>query len=279
MRTKLNQRVRRLAAFAALLATASLAVPAFAASPVNVLILKEHGVGSPAQAQEYVDRLVASVAKQQGWEAAAGKYLTRRPAAEGWIGANAPHYGILSLGAFLNMRGRHRLSVIGKAEVAKSGGREYHVVSSSAKSLDECKGQTLASDHADDAKFIDRVVAGNAFELADFELVKTRRPMQTIKKLTAGEAKCALIDDAQFESRTKVDGGADLKSVWKSKKLPPMVVVAFPAAPAAEKRAFSAGLGVVCTGSGKQACAEVGIKSLMPATEVEYKTVIKAYGS
>jgi hypothetical protein len=265
-------------ALAALGLSLAVAAPALAGAPVNVLVLKEHGVGSPAHAQGYVDRLVASVAQQQGWESATGKYLTRRAAAAGWIGANAPQFAILSLAAFLDMRGKYDLAVIGKAEVATAGGREYHVISASAQSLDECKGGKLATDHADDPRFIDKVVAGGDFTLSDFQVVETNRPMQTIKAVTSGEATCALVDDAQFESRSKTEGGGELASVWRSKRLPPMVVVAFPSAPAARKRAFAAGLGVVCTGEGKAACEEVGIKALLPATDVEYKAVIKAWG-
>jgi hypothetical protein len=254
------------------------AAPAQAGEPVNVLILKEQGVGSAAHAQQYVDKLMTVAAEQNGWSGAVGKYQTRRGSAESWIGSNKPHYGILSLGAFLGMRSKHSLEVIGKVEVAQSGGRQYHVISKSEKSLAGCKGKTLASNHADDAKFVDKVISGGSFGLSDFQLVKTRRPMQTVKAVTSGEAVCALVDDAQFESMKKVEGGAALASVWKSKMLPPMVVVAFPSAPSAEKSTFKRNLAKLCTGSGKQACKEVGIKSLKGAGEGDYKAAISSYG-
>jgi hypothetical protein len=101
--------------------------------------------------------------------------------------------------------------------------------------------------------------------VTDFTLVATTRPVQTIKKVIAGEAECALIDDAQFAELGKIEGGAALKSVWKSDKLPPMVVVAFPSAPAAERSAFKGSLGQICGGDGKAACGEVGIKDLSAA--------------
>lgn len=256
-----------------------MAAPAHAGETVNVLILKEQGVGSAANAQQYVDKLMTVAAEQNGWAGAIGKYQTRRASAESWIRANDPHYGILSLGAFLGLRAKHKLEVIGKVEVAQSGGREYHVISKTEKSLAGCKGKTLASNHAEDPRFVDKVISGGAFSLSDFTLVQTRRPMQTVKAVTQGEAACALVDDAQFESMKKVEGGAALASVWKSKKLPPMVVVAFPSAPAGEKSTFKRNLGKLCTGSGKQACKEVGIESLQGAGEGEYKGVIASYAS
>jgi len=114
--------------------------------------------------------------------------------------------------------------------------------------------------------------------LTDFTLVATTRPVQTIKKVIAGEAACALIDDAQFAELGKIEGTAGIKSVWKSDKLPPMVVVAFPSAPAGERTTFKGALGKVCSGDSKAACGEVGIKNLGPASNSDYQDVVTAYG-
>ena len=241
-------------------ALALAAAPAQAADgSVNVLVIKEQGVGSAAQAQPYVDKLVAAAGKANGWAATAGKYATTREAAEEFIHSADPHYGIMSLAAFLALRGKHKLEVLGKAEVSVANGVEYHIISKTAADLAGCKGKTLASNHAEDVRFADRVISGGNFVLADFTLVVTKRPVQTIKKVIAGEAECALIDDA------------------KSAKLPPMVVVAFPAAPAAERATFKGALAKVCNGEGKEACGEVGIKNLGVASN-EYDAVIAAYG-
>ncbi len=277
MRSSRNHRALCLAA--ALPCFALAAGPAHAGDgTVHVLIIKEQGVGSAAQAQPYVDKLVATAGKVNGWTAAVGKYATTREAAETVIHGDDPHFGIMSLGAFLGLRGKHRLEVLGKAEVTTAGGREYHIVSKTATDLAGCKGKPLASNHAGDVHFIEKVVSGGKFALTDFTLVATTRPVQTIKKVISGEAECALIDDAQFAELGKIEGGAALKSVWKSDKLPPMVVVAFPSAPAAERSAFKTSLAKVCSGEGKAACGEVGIKDLSAAGDADYAVVIKSYG-
>lgn len=245
---------------------------------VHVLIVKEQGVGSAAQAQPYVDKLVGVAGKLNGWAGVEGKFATTREAAEEYIHGSDPHYGILSLGAFLSLRGRHQLAVVGQAEISVGNGQEYHIVSKNQTDLAGCKGKTLASNHTEDVKFVDKVIAGGKFAVADFTVVATKRPVQTIKKVIAGEAECALIDDAQFAELARVEGGAAIKSVWKSDKLPPMVVVAFPSAPAAACDAFKGKLSQVCSGDGKAACGEVGIKSLKAASNKEYDDVIKAYG-
>ena len=274
----MRQTTRNVAA-AALLATLALTPLAADAGegPINIMILKEHGVGSASTAHEYVDKLVARVAKQNSWTSAAGKYVTSRSAGKTYIKESDPHFGILSLGAFLDLRGAHKLEVVGTAEVAGGGGRQYFVVSASETTLAGCKGKVLGTDHGDDVHFIDKVVGKSDFSLSDFTVEDTRRPMKTVNAVARGEVACALIDDAQQASIAGVEGGDAVKVVWSSEKLPPMVVVAFPSAPAAERTSFKANLGSVCSGDGASACKEVGLSSLAKGDESLYADVIADY--
>lgn len=274
----MRQTIQNIASAALIAALAVVPTAADAGDQVNVLILEEHGVGSSSTAQEYVDKLIAHVATQNGWSSAAGKYLTSRSLAKQWIGANDPHYGIMSLAAFLDLRGNSKLEVIGSATVSGGGGRQYFVVSASEGTLAGCKGKTLGTDHGDDVRFIDKVVGRSDFSLSDFSVEDTRRPMKTVKAAARGEVACALIDDAQKASLAKVEGGAGLSVVWSSRELPPMAVVAFPAAPSAEKKAFEAKLSKVCSGDGASACKEVGLRSLSAASDADYAAVIADYG-
>ncbi|MBI4704809.1 MAG: hypothetical protein HY744_27210 [Deltaproteobacteria bacterium] len=246
-------------------------------APVAVLVLKEHGVGSAAQAQPYVDKLVAITAKLNGWPGGKGEYHTRRDDAQRFIAASSPHFGILSLGAFLALKEPNKLDVVGQAEVSRAGGKQYFIISKDAVDLGGCKGKTLASDHADDPRFIEKVVSGGAFKLSDFSLVPTKRPTQTIKKVVSGEAACALIDDAQHADLGHIEGAGAVKAVWKSDKLPPMAIVAFGAAPPPERSAFQASLGKVCAGEGAAVCGEVGLQSLRSAGPGDYAAVVAAY--
>src|SRR5262245_20519030 len=96
---------------------------------VPIVVLKEHGVGNQSLAQPYLDRMVALAAKQNGWPGVNGKYFTSRAPAEAFIKSEQPHYGILSLAAFLSMRGQYKLEVIGRVAVSLAGGRRYFVIS------------------------------------------------------------------------------------------------------------------------------------------------------
>ncbi len=249
------------------------------AGPVNVVILRENGVGSAAQAQRYVDELVNRTGDVNNWETSGGKYTTRREQAESYISGQRPQFGILSLGGFLALRKSHKLSVVGRADVKAAGGQQYFIISADATNLAGCKGKKLASNHLDDTKLIEGVVAAGAFKLADFTVEKTRRPVQTLKKVINGEAACALVDDAQKADLSSVDGGDKLKVVWSSKAMPAMAVVAFGSAKSATRQRFKSNLGKVCSGPGKAACEQAGIRSLKPASDATYRAAIKAYGN
>jgi hypothetical protein len=114
--------------------------------------------------------------------------------------------------------------------------------------------------------------------LADFTVVQTQRPLQTIKKVINGEAVCALVDDAQLAELPHLEGADGLRPVWQSVELPPMVVTAFPTALAAERQRFQEHLANLCDNEGQSACAEVGIVSLKAASATDYAAVVAAYG-
>ena len=114
--------------------------------------------------------------------------------------------------------------------------------------------------------------------MTDFTVVQTQRPLQTTKKVVSGEAVCALIDDAQLAELPHLEGADGLRSIWKSAELPPMVVTAFPAAPADERKRFQEHLADLCDNEGQSTCAEVGIVSLKAASATDYAAVVAAYG-
>jgi len=246
--------------------------------PIQILVVKEHGVGSASLAQPFVDRFVALAAEDNGWPAAKGQYLSNRDAAAIFIKEHSPHYGILSLAAFLALRQRYQMEVVGRVASTLAGGEQYFIVSQSARDLAGCKGHRLASDHFTDTRFVEKVIARGAFELADFELVKNRRPLQSLRQVMGGEAECALLDDAQLEALKHLKGADSVHVLWKSHSLPPMAVVAFTSAPTAQRKTFKANLSKICEGIQNTVCAEVGIRALSAARTSDYAEVMALYG-
>jgi hypothetical protein len=265
--------------FAVLWLVVSAAPLAADTGEITILVLKEHGVGSPTLAQPYVDRFTALVGQKNAWGSVRGQYFSSRSAARQFIAADHPQFGILSLGAFLALRGEYGLKVIGQVASTLAGGRQYFLVSKSVQDLAGCKGKTLASDHAGDPRFIDRVVARGAFRLADFKLLQNLRPLQSIYQVLNGEADCALIDDAQLAELKHLDTANEVGVVWRSAQLPPMAVVAFPNAPAASRKAFEASLHGLCQEEPAQTvCQEVGIQALDAVGPSDYAKVVSLYG-
>ncbi|MBK6917153.1 MAG: hypothetical protein IPH07_07120 [Deltaproteobacteria bacterium] len=264
--------------FAAATLALTLAAPAAAAQgDVHFLVLRENGAGSPATAQTYLDSLMVHVAKANGWTAASGSYQTKRAAAKTYVEANKPEFGILSLGAYLALRDTYKLAVVGQAEIEGGGGAQYYVISKHHTDLAGCKGKTLASNHAGDVPFIEKVVAAGAFSLSDFTIVTTTRPVQTLKKVLKDEAECALVDDAQMAELRNLVGEAEVHPVWFSAALPPMPVVAFGVASADAVTTFKGSLGSICAGEGEKACAAAGLKSLRAVEASAYESVTSAY--
>jgi hypothetical protein len=258
---------------------AGLLSTAAAAEAVGVLVLKEHGVSSPTLVQPYLDRFIALAARLNDWPSAVGEYHAGRASAEAFIQAAKPHYGILSLPGFLALRKKYNLDVIGQVSVSLAGGRQYSIISRTAADLAGCKGKILATDHSDDPRFIDRVVSGGKFRLGDFTVDQTQRPLQTIKAIIRGDAACALVDESQLEQLAHIEGAEGIRPVWQSAALPQMVVVAFPSAPADERKRFQSKLSAVCDDDGQSACGEVGIQSLNAASAADYAALLAAYGS
>lgn len=277
MRTAVGPFALVAAAFAFLLQAAPVTAQAEPAV-VWILVVKEHGVGSPTLVQPYLDRFVAIAAEQNGWADAKGQYYNNRNAAEAFIQTHHPHYGIFSLPAFLALQVKYKLEVIGQVASSLVGGRQYYLISKSAVDFAGCKGKTVASDHTDDPRFVERVVAARKFTLADFTVSQTQRPLQTIKRVINGEAACALIDDAQLAELPHLEGADGLRTVWQSAELPPMVVAAFSAASADERKRFQENLTKLCDNEAQSACAEVGIVSLKAASAADYAAVVAAYG-
>lgn len=267
---------RALVALGALASLGLLPHLAAAKSEHRFVVLREQGAGAAARAQPYLDQLLGVVAKTSGWSKATGRYFAERAPAIEFIQSQKPEFGILSLSAFLALRSPHKLTVVGEVIAPKAGGLQYHVVSTKASALAGCRGQKLATTFVSDAAFVERVVARGAFKLADFEIVEARRPLQPLKQVSRGQARCAFIDDAQLEAAKHIDEGSQLKSVWQSTKLPGMPVVAFPKADAAAIKGLKGALSSVCA-KAHGACSSVGIVELRPSTNAAYSAVIDAY--
>lgn len=227
---------------------------------VGFVVVRENGSGSASSAQSLIDDLLDVIAKGVGWADADGKYTTKRSVAKKYIKESKPSFGFLSYGMYLGLRKSHDLTPLASIDKNANGSAQFFLVSKNQFTVDGCKGKVLASNHAGDKTFINNVVSGGAFSLADFEVSETRRPVQTIKAVLDGEAECALIDEAQVVAMTKVEGGGALRPVWASKAMPAFVIAAFGTATDAQTKAFRPYLSRICESpEGQATCDASGI--------------------
>jgi hypothetical protein len=262
-----------LGAFCASLSLAAAAPPKPARSFV---VLREYGAGTAGRAQPYLDELLRVVAEQNHWPKASGRYFAERGAALAFIRDEKPDFGILSLSALLALKQTLSPSVIGEVTSPQAGGRQYFLVSKQAQALEGCVHRRLATTFASDARFIERVVAAGAFQLADFTLVAAQRPLEPLKQVIRDEADCALIDDAQLAATGHIEGGGEVRAVWRSVELPGMAVVAFQRTDVAAVKAFKQSLAGLCS-KAKQACSSVGIEFIRPSDEDRYRAALARY--
>ena len=258
-------------------AVLSLGAAAPAAAPAHsFVVLREYGIGSANRAQPFLDQLLRVVAEQNHWPKATGKYFSERAPALTFVREEKPDFGILSLAAYLALKEPLSASVIGEVAAPQAGGKQYVLVSKQAHALADCTGHRLATTFASDAKFVDRVVAGGAFKLADFTLVAAQRPLEPLKQVIRDEADCALIDDAQLAAAAHIERGAEVRTVWRSAELPGMAVVAFPRADAAAVKSLKQSLPGLCA-KAKQACESVGIALIRSSSDERYRALLAQY--
>lgn len=248
-----------------------------ASDPVGFVVVRENGSGSAATAQRYVDTLLASIAKRNGWAGATGKYFTKRSKALTYIEQTKPSFGFMSFGAYLGLRKAQGLTPVAVADTGAVGGAQYFVITKNHISVDDCKGKTLASNHTSDPRYVDAVISGEDFDLSDFTLVPTRRPVQTIKAVIDGEAECALVDDSQIMAMNKVEGGAVLRPVWSSVEMPAVVLVSFGHAPAERVASFASSVESICEGEGREPCDAAGIQAPRKVAKDVFAAQQKAY--
>jgi hypothetical protein len=247
-----------------------------AGSARSFVVLREYGAGSATRAQPYLEELLRVVAEQNHWAKASGRYFSERSAALAFFREQKPDFGILSLSAYLALDETLSPSVIGEVAAPQAGGRQYFLVSKQTQAVEGCVRRRLATTFAPDARFIDRVVAGGAFRLADFTLVAAQRPLEPLKQVIRDEADCALIDDAQLAATGHIERGGEIRTVWRSVELPGMAVVAFPRTDSAAVKTLKQSLADLCA-KAKQACASVGIDLIRPSSDERYRAALAQY--
>jgi ABC-type phosphate/phosphonate transport system substrate-binding protein len=267
-----------------------LAIVVAAASPVlagprDFVVAHAGEGGTSEQAAPYLEKFLGHAETTLGWPAKSttGKFFPEPDAdLTRYLAEQKPGFGMMDIETFLELKKAEGLQPIATAHGKGKGLGKLHLVvkaDSSAKSVDDLKGKTLASNHLQSAKFLTKIAFEGKTDVKK-HFAKLDSKLSVLKALKAvenGEAEAALVSDYDEDWR-KSSAYSGMKVIWSSKELPPMVVVAFKGAPPKDRDAFAKMLPGMCSDTkGATVCKDLGIDKFAAPNKTELDSVAKKF--
>ena len=278
-----------LAPLAGLALAAGRAVPedvASAAQPFCLLVCYPGEAGTTKSAQGTMDGLAHYLEARSGVKDLRAKYFNAAEPGLKWKQEEKPEIGILSLSCYLRWKkAGEAMTVLAVSERRGQATERFHVVVNAAagpKDLAGLAGKTILSNHADDAKFVTKVVFDDSADGKAVKLEFARSVLEPLRKCAKGEpgSDAVLVDDAQLEflngpALAEVKSG--LRTVFSSRALPFAPIVAFAAAPSpAALKVQKAFLGMAGDGEdGKRVLGALLATGFGAATDETYAAAAK----
>lgn len=254
------------------------------AGPKDFAVYSTRLGGDSAQAQPYVDKLAGHLETTLGWPAKSvkGTFFSSKKEATAGVAQTQPGFGFIEPTLYYELREAQKLSPLAGVQSAELNTTKLHVVvkNPAYKSLDDLKGKKVHTTLADYPRYLGNVILGGKGP-ADklFELKQIGAVTKGARAVLRGDADATLLDDAQLAEMKKLEGGAELRSIYESKPLPPLVVVAFgPALTDAEKKNLTKVLLEMCgTAKGGEVCKEMRISKFVPVDSALLQSAQAAY--
>ena len=269
----------------ALAVTALLALPsvASAAPPHDFSIYAIRMGGDAAQAKPYVDRFARHLESVTGWPAGAtnGAFFTSRKEAVAALEQQKPGWAVVEPSLYFELRKSHKAVAIAQVVSTDLNTTQIHVIAKdpAIKTLADLAGKRIWTQFADAGKFLSHVILdGKGAAETRFQLKQIGVVTKGVRAVIRGEADATLVDPDQLVEAKKMEGGADLRSIYTSEALPGLLVVAFPQLPAAEQKKLSGALtGMCATASGGPVCKEMHIQKFEAVNSALLSTTEKRY--
>lgn len=254
------------------------------AGPKDFMIFTPGLGGDAEQAKPYIDRFGQLLDKQLGWPAGSAKgtfYSSRKEALAG-IGPQKPGFGVMEASLYLELRAAHKAEVLAQVDSEELNSPRLHVVvkNPAYKSLADLAGKKLWTTLADSPKYLGNVVLdGKGPAETRFALKQIGIYSKGVRAVLRGEADATLVNDQQLEAAKKMEGGAELRSIYDSPPLPALVVVALDGElPAAEAQKLGKTLLSLCaTPPGSEICKEMHIRRFVPKDTAALSAAQKLY--
>lgn len=273
-----------LCTFLAMLAVMLLAPRASFAGPHDLVIVRQGGPVDSDEAQQNVGNLLKQIAKAAGWapESATAKYFNNAAKALKHITANKPGFIFTTPSFYLKYRKKLGLVPVNKISIGGSTQSSYRVVvkKGTSASLADLKGKTIAGSTLSDAKFVQKIVLEGALKMGKDVTGKAMSGLPALKALNKGEVDAVVLDGQEYQSLPGLSFASELETIYTSKPITNTGIMAIGknTDDASIKALLAATKNFCSKAEGKDICATFQITGFEPASQADYKALIKAWG-
>jgi ABC-type phosphate/phosphonate transport system substrate-binding protein len=210
------------------------------AEPMNFVVIQPGQPGSAEEAQPVMDALAAYLQQKLGGDAAvSGSYFNRTEEVLAALEKQAPQWGIVSLGFFVEHGGRFAMQPIASTRPGGSEQDRWHLVVARDQAADWRKlcGQVQGT-MLFQAKAAARLLFDTEPQTLPFALQGTSSPLRAVRDVARGKAAGAVLDLPQYQALQALPLMEKLNVIHRSAPLPTAAVVWFgPPGQAARKLA------------------------------------------
>lgn len=230
--------------------------------------------GTKELATPYLTQFAQHVSAECGWpnQSMRPDFLITPNEVLDVLAKRKPDFAVLEPFLFYELQRAHKLkniqpvaTVVSKELVYK---QLYLVVSSpSLQTLADLRGKKIASSLKAFSTYLNEVVFENKLNVEnDLQIVPVRNLTKAIRWVVEGKVDGVLIDELQQRHMKEIQGGSGLRAIYKTKELPPMVVIAFTSQmKTPDRNCLSRTLSNMCTSiKGTPLCKEMRIQAFAP---------------
>lgn len=252
------------------------------AGPRDFAIYSTRLGGDAETAKPYVDKLAAYIEKTAGWpkDSTKGQFFVSKKDVLAGIEQQKPGFAFVEPQLYLELQKASKLEVVAGVDSAELNTTKLNVVvkDPAYKSLADLKGKKVWTTLADWPRYLSHVVFGGKGP-TNLELKQIGAVTKGARAVIKGDADATLLDDQQLEEMKKLDGGAALRSIYSSPKLPTLLVVTFGATAAGGDKQSLAKLltGMCSTPDGGPVCKDMRITKFVPVDNATIKAAREAY--
>ena len=251
------------------------------AGPKDFAVYSTRLGGDAETAQPYVDKLAAHLEKTSGWpkDSSKGQFFVSKKDVLAGIEQQKPGFAFIEPQLYLELRKAAKMEAVAGVDSAELNTTKLNVVvkDPAYKSLADLKGKKVWTTLADWPRYLSHVVFGGKGP-ANLELKQIGAVTKGARAVIKGDADATLLDDQQLEEMKKLEGGAALRTIYSSPKLPTLLVVVIGLNPATEKQRLAKSLIGMCgTASGGPVCKEMRITQFVALDNATLNAAMEAY--